>query len=120
MAPINPVNLKATISSFVRKISAGGNNVSVLEETGKLLTTAGKQFDVAQNEALGRLLHKSGRNSLLVTECPGQFAFFGGEIEKGKKFLYQIRQDGKIADFILQKPSSISKEAEQILFDILA
>ena len=35
MASINPVDLKATISSFVKKISAGSNNVSVLDETGQ-------------------------------------------------------------------------------------
>lgn len=119
MAAINPVALKTTISSFVKKISAGGNNVSVLEETGKLLTSAGKQIDVAQDKALGRLFYESGRNSLLVTEVPGHLALFGGKTEKGG-FLYQIFHDGKITDNILQKPSSISKEAEQILFDILA
>ena len=46
MAPISPVGLKTTISSFVKKISAGGKNVDIIDETCKMLDKAGKKYVV--------------------------------------------------------------------------
>ena len=84
-----------------------------------MLSSAGKQFTVNGGSSVSQLLHEAGEKILSAIEVPGNYTMLGGEIGKGKNFLYQISQDGKILDMLAQKITSISKEAEQILFDIL-
>ena len=120
MAPICPVGLKTTISNFVKKISAGGNKVNVLQETEKLLTSTGKKYTI-QRGAFNNLVHAgSGEKMLSATEIPGSFTMLAGQTRRGNCFNYSIHQNGSIVDNVLLKNTSISKDAEQILFDILA
>ena len=56
-----------------------------------------------------------------VVEIPGHSTTIGGVLEEGKDFFYQIfYKDGKILENCTEKTTSISEEAEQILFEILA
>ena len=117
MAPICPVGLKTTISNFVKKISAGGNKVNVLQETEKLLTSTGKKYVYEMDDELMRILrHKGGgEKRLTVIDCPGEQTQLVFQRNKGRENIFST-----IMDYNGKCTKQFNDDAEQILFDILA